>query len=435
MGAYPLGTVALPLIVLALLAAGCVQVGPETPEEDSNASPPSSSDVPGWRVDQRWNYTTADGAWQNWTVLGVDRIDDRTAYKVQVTHKAVRNTGTVLELQWYDVETLTPFRIWTELQGLVQSTCPGMFPLENATRSCQVNIDPFHALYPATERSVYWKRLVHNWSQVQTPAGAFDAVKVQLFAPSGVTSKWYSSETGNAIQIQYPERETGSGSSGPALFQLASWSEGRGPAAPAPDPRELEDPSTREIADLRVPTWDIGYQWSYRGPDGAWRNWTVTEIESHDDGPVYTVKVQTAATDPGNVKSRIYRIDAETLGIKEAAFLGGNNISSWSFTEPGYRLFPMTSGNYTVRERNLTENGSRTMTVQFSSTVSGWEKIHLGDQTAPAVHVRMETNRSWIGHREAWYSPAIGNFVQYIDGGTVFELASWSLIGGENAGT
>lgn len=434
MRAPPLNTAALPLILLALLAAGCVQLGPEDPAEGNSDAPPSSSDVPRWRVGQRWNYTTADGGWQNWTVLGVERIDNRTAYKVQITHKAVRNTGTILGFRWYDVDNLTPFRTWTAMRGLSQSTCPGMFPLENASTSCRVDADPLVALYPAAERSVYWKRLVRNWSRVQTPAGTFDAVKVQLFAPSGVQSKWYSPEIGNAVQVKYPEEAAGAMSSRSRLFQLASWSEGSGPAAPAPGPQELEDPSTRDPADLRVPTWEVGHQWRYRGPDGAWRNWTVTGIESHDDDRVYTVKVQMVATDRGNITSRAYRIDAETLGIRETSFFGGDNLPSWAFTAPGYRLFPMTARNYTVRELNATENGTQPMPVEFSSKVSGWEDIHLGEQTVTAVHVRMETNRSWLGDREAWYHPGVRNFVRYTDDARVFELASWSLIGGEHVG-
>jgi hypothetical protein len=155
--------------------------------------------VPVWFVGDKWNYTTDDSNYeQKYTVTAIENNSGVLTYKSFVS--TFEQLSTYPSIRWDSVADLGMRELdipnfdqrWT-------ADCEGIFPLQNRSMDCHGTLNYHHDGWP------HQNVTVGPVEVVQTPAGAFQAVKLCWWVPNRETPRmtlWYSPTVGNVVQFQ-----------------------------------------------------------------------------------------------------------------------------------------------------------------------------------------------------------------------------------------
>ena len=193
------------LLFLALALAGCGQ------PFDSGAS---NRDLvpPKWTVGDQWRFVDGQGHWENWTVVGIERIGPVEAYKVAIQYVPAQEFGVDSATAWIETRSLGLLK-HVDSDGFRASWTPAiyqLFPFEDRVYNVTMTIGG------GQERPLRMSYTAGQWEFVNTPAGRFEARRVEMidtYTDQAHFVMWYDPHVGNFVKRQDDD----------ATYELASW--------------------------------------------------------------------------------------------------------------------------------------------------------------------------------------------------------------------
>lgn len=212
------------LLLAAITSSGCMDAGSNGIQ--GTAVDPSTLQAPSWQVGDAWHYATAEGAWQNWTVVGLDERNGYKTYRLELTNS---NHDEFVDYEkaivWLNRSTLglVADRADDGTHLTAEPPMNQLFPIINRTYDTTMNIN-FNS-----PQKIRFHQQVEGWHRISTPAGEFDTVlmlvqrEVQrsggepIWLDEEPIQIWYSLSVGNTAQF-YSDGE---------LYQIMSWKHGQ----------------------------------------------------------------------------------------------------------------------------------------------------------------------------------------------------------------
>ncbi len=207
---------------------------------------------------------------------------------------------------------------------------------------------------------------------------------------------------------------------GPAGPDYQNGGADQGGNEPAQGPRpKLEGRPISEPAEGKptVPSWKVGYSWSYGNGNGVVRNMTVDAIEEFDGAMAYRILVDETPKPSGPPGADTLWVDQATLGVVGFEMSGEKAPTGCS----AGASFPMRDTEQTCE----TPTPYGTVMVNETRTIGGWFEIATPKGDIEVLQIDFDTQPGRL--TSTWYSPEAQNRAAFEDGSHMFTLLDWTI--------